>query len=309
MSPSALRKQTEIYPHSDCLWMQAGVVRKKRCLTDYNCPECHFDRILRRIADRNMKILKDGGSPEGKKGKIIHWKDRMKALPPVKRACVHHMKGRIKFRICTNGYRCESCDFDQLFYDQYSVHAVINPVDLKDIKGFKIPRGYYVHRGHAWARIEEGLRVRVGADDFALRLLGPLDSIEAPLIGKEVQQGEKGINLFRGKNRAGLLSPVSGVVTSINPMLRERGELANDDPYSEGWIMMVEPYRLRYELKNLMLDDETDLFINGQVEKLYQTIEGVSGPLVVDGGTPGNDIYGSMPELGWAKLVKTFLCN
>jgi glycine cleavage system H lipoate-binding protein len=196
-----------------------------------------------------------------------------------------------------------------MFFDQYSVHAFVSPIDMIDIKGFKIPQGYYLHRGHAWARIEEEHQVRIGVDDFALRLLGPLDRINAPLIGKEVKQDEKEIFLFRGENMAELLSPLSGVVTSINPILRERGTLANEDPYSEGWVMMIEPYRLRKELKELMLDNESGLFMDGQIEKLYESIEDIYGPIAADGGYLGFDIYGNMPELGWDRLKKTFLTD
>jgi glycine cleavage system H lipoate-binding protein len=59
-----------------------------------------------------------------------------------------------------------------------------------DIKGFRIPQGYYLHSGHTWIKVEESSTVRVGIDEFAQRLLGPFDRIEAPLLGKEVKQGK-----------------------------------------------------------------------------------------------------------------------
>ena len=146
-----------------CIWMQAGVVPRKYCDIDYQCPECRFDRVLSHAAYENLMLKQTDRLTEGKRGKIVFWKDRLKSLPISKRPCIHNMKGRIDFRSCTNEYRCGNCDFNQYFQDQYAVHAAVNPVDILDIRGFKIPQGYYFHRGHTWVKIEEGSSVRVGA--------------------------------------------------------------------------------------------------------------------------------------------------
>ena len=287
--------------------MQADVVSRKFCKQDYNCPECHYDRVMLGIALENKELKLEGIIPKGKRGRIISWQDKLRARALSKRPCIHHMKGRIEFRLCHNEYRCGNCDFGQFFDDQYSVHAVVRPVDELDIKGFKIPQGYYFHHGHTWVKIEEGSSVRVGIDDFALRLLGPFDRIEAPLMGREVKQGRADISLTRGENLAKVLSPISGVVTSINPNLREEGHLANQNPYSEGWVMIVQPTMLRRDLKNLMIHNETGDFMEKQVDRLYQEIEEVAGPLATDGGLLGDDIYGNMPQFDWKRLTKIFL--
>ncbi|MDB9823318.1 glycine cleavage system protein H [Deltaproteobacteria bacterium] len=293
--------------HPDCIWMQADVVSRKSCQMDYNCPECRFDRAMRHVAHENDMLKKKGKALAGKRGTIVLWKEKLTSLPIAKRPCVHHMKGRIEFRICTNEYRCGKCDFDQYFHDQYSVHAVVNPVNVLETKGFRIPQGYYFHRGHTWVKIEEKSSVRVGVDDFALRMMGPLNRIEAPLMGKEVKQGRADISLFRGEHQAKLLSPISGVVTDINVSLRDHGSLANDDPYAEGWVMRVQPDNLRQDLNGLMINRETEDFIGDQVEHLYRVIEEVAGPLAADGGNLGRDIFGGMPQLGWERLIHTFL--
>jgi glycine cleavage system H lipoate-binding protein len=217
------------------------------------------------------------------------------------------MRGHISYRACTHDYRCPNCDFDQYFHDQYVVHAVVRPVHVLNVKGFKIPQGYYLHPGHTWIKVEESSTVRMGIDEFALRLLGPFDRIEIPLMGKEVQQGRKDIHVVRGEHKAGFISPVSGVVTAVNPKLREKGEVTNQDPYSEGWVMSLHSRTLRQDLKKLMIHTESAEFMKGEVAHLYQVIEETAGPLAADGGQLGDDIYGHMPELGWERLVKTFI--
>jgi glycine cleavage system H lipoate-binding protein len=204
-------------------------------------------------------------------------------------------------------YRCVDCEFDQYFQDLYIVHAVVTPVEVPEVIGFKVPQGYYFHRGHTWVKVEEASTVRVGLDDFALRVFGPLDRIEAPLMGKEVRRDRADISIHRGPHGAGVFSPVDGVVTDVNVKLREEGRLANEDPYSGGWIMRVHCNHLRKDLKKLMIDHESLAFAAAQAERLYETIEELGGGLSADGGFLGCDIYGSMPQLGWKRLAKRFL--
>lgn len=290
-----------------CIWMQAGVVRRKYCEIDFHCEACRFDRAMRRTARENNQLRQQGGIPQGKSGRIVYWKDRLRDLPAWKQPCLHHMKGRIEFRACTHDYQCGNCEFDQYFSDQYTVHAVVRPVDVLDVKGFKLPHGYYLHRGHTWVKIEEGSTVRIGLDDFALRLLGPLDRVEAPLMGKQVEQDRDDILLSRSSNTARVQSPISGVVTDINPELREKGKLANDDPYTSGWVMRLHSDNLRRDLKNLMIGDQASQYLDGEIDRLYEVIEEEAGPLAADGGYLGDDIFGNLPQTSWQKLTRLFL--
>jgi len=287
--------------------MQAGVVSEKRCESDYQCPSCRFDRVMRHVADENRRARESAGPPAGRREKIVSWKEKFMEKPAWKRPCIHHLKGRIDFRACHNEYRCGKCDFDQYFQDQYTVHAVVQPVHVRELQGFRFPQGFYFHPGHTWVKIEEDSRVRIGLDDFAARLFGPLDRVEAPLMGKEVRQEEACIHIQRESQKAEVRSPVNGVVTAINPILRDDGNLLNRDPYTEGWVMTVHATDLRQDLKGLLIGKETDEFMRKELGRLHHAIEEVAGPFAVDGGLLGNDIYGNMPQLGWKRLTQMFL--
>ncbi len=290
-----------------CLWMQAGIVIQKFCGLDYRCGACKFDRAMKKAARDNELLREQGGIVKGKRQKIALWKDRLRELPASKRPCFHHMKRRIDFRACTNDYHCSDCEFDQYFQDQYTVYAVVKPVGVLDVDGIRFPQGYYLHKGHTWAKIEEGSMIRVGLDDFAFRVFGAPDKIEAPLVGKEVKQNQGDIRLKRGHNRADILSPISGVVTDVNPRFRESARKATGDPYSDGWIMRVHSNTLRQDLKALSLGDETEEMLKQDLHRLYDVIEETAGPLAADGGQLVHDIFGMMPEIGWERLTQMFL--
>jgi glycine cleavage system H lipoate-binding protein len=292
---------------SACLWMQAGVVRRKECGLDYQCRECRFDKAMRQAAQRAAQARADGKPLAGNSGKIVFWKDKLNEQPPWRRPCIHHLTRRIHFRACTNEYRCESCEFDQYFQDQFTVHAVVNPVDVLDVRGFKIPQGFYIHPGHTWIKLEEGGEVRVGLDDFALRLLGPFDNFELPLMGKEIGQDRSQFVGKRQNQQARIMSPISGVVTDVNSNIREKPGAASRSPYSGGWMMRVHASDLRGDLKRLMIGAEAADFLNGEVNRLYRLIEEETGPLATDGGDLAEDIFGHLPQLGWDRLTRLFL--
>lgn len=290
-----------------CLWMQAGVVSRRYCTTNFDCMTCRFDRALRRAAETDRRHAAPHMPGRPRRARIIFWKDRLRQLPHGRRPCLHHMKGHIDFKACTHDYRCGNCEFDQFFYDEFRVHTLITPVSLLDIHGVKLPQGLYLHPGHTWIKVEEGGEARIGLDDFARRLLGPPTRIRAPLVGKKLARNRADIQLRRGAYAAGICSPLSGVVTAINPGPRDAGLPVHQNPYSQGWIARVHSDTLRQDLKRLMIGKEAGDFLRKEIDLLYRVIETRIGPLATDGGQLGNDIFGSLPRDQWNRLATHFL--
>jgi hypothetical protein len=116
-----------------------------------------------------------------------------------------------------------------------------------------------------------------------------------------------GWGLRRKENLADVLSPVDGVIAEVNSKVRENPELANREPYGEGWLFMVRTPDIKKTAKKLMTDTEGLEWINGEVKQLEGMIEEVAGPLATDGGYLQEDIYGNLPDLGWKNLTKAFL--
>jgi len=302
-------KQTKTGTPPACLWMQAGVVRKKDCLLAFECDSCRFDRALRRVCRENRQKREQGVNISGHRGSIIFWKDRLRLRPPARRPCIHHMKGQLEFRLCHRDYNCAQCEFDEYFYDLHTVYTVVKPVDFRSISGVKLPRGYYLHKGHTWARLENDNQVRIGLDDFARRVLGPPDRIEIPLLGKTVARGRKDIILHRGSHRAEFASPINGVVTAINTDRLRGGRTGEKSAYSDDWLLVVHSDSLREDLAALMFMDEAEAYMAEEVQTLYRLMEEQSGLMAADGGLLGEDIVGNSPDLPWEDLVSRFFCR
>lgn len=275
-----------------CIWMQAGLVKYKDCNNFYDCTTCKYDF---------------GMSKKVEKGNGISWQDAMRKKPYLNRICRHSLTNRIEQRACAYDYQCATCDFDQFFEDVWTTKNKTVPGEIQQIKGFDVPVGYYFHNGHTWARIESGGYIRIGLDDFSLKLLGRADALELPLIGKEFDQGSVGWGLRRKDNMADVLSPVDGVIVEVNANVREKPEIANHEPYGDGWLFMVRSPDIKGTVKKLMDDTAGLSWISEEVVELEKMVEKVAGPLAADGGYFMEDIYGNLPGLDWRNLTKTFL--
>jgi glycine cleavage system H lipoate-binding protein len=235
------------------------------------------------------------------------WQEAMKLRPDMDRVCRHSLTNRIERRACAYDYQCATCDFDQFFEDVWTTKCTSRPLEIQQVKGFDVPMGYYFHNGHAWARIESGGYIRVGLDDFALKVLGEADALDLPLMGKELDQGKIGWGLKRRDNLADVLSPIDGVIVEVNSEIRERPDKANREPYSGGWLFMVRTPDVKATMGKLMTDQNSLAWMNTEVSNLESMIQDVAGPLAADGGYLASDIYGNLPDIGWNNLTKAFL--
>jgi glycine cleavage system H lipoate-binding protein len=283
-------KKTKIA--NPCLWMQAGAANFKNCNNFYDCTTCKYDQgMLKRVED----------------GKQISWQDAMRKRTDLERVCRHTLTGRISSRLCAYDYQCATCDFDQYFEDVWTLKGKSVPTDMQQVKGFDVPLDFSFHDGHAWARIESGGFIRIGLDDFSMKLFGKTDGFDLPLMGKELDQGKIGWGLKRRDNLADVRSPVGGVIVEVNNKVRENPEVANREPYGDGWLFMVRTPDIKATMSNLMTDTKSLTWMNTEVQQLEDMIEDVAGPLAADGGQLADDIYGNLPQLGWNNLTQRFL--
>jgi glycine cleavage system H protein len=95
-------------------------------------------------------------------------------------------------------------------------------------------------REHEWAR-RKGGTVVVGITDFAQDQLGDVVYVELPDVGDPVKKGESFGVVESTKAVSELFAPLSGKVVEVNDPLSDAPEAVNDDPYEEGWMIVIEP--------------------------------------------------------------------
>lgn len=93
---------------------------------------------------------------------------------------------------------------------------------------------------HEWARVE-GERVRVGITDFAQDALGDVVYVDLPEVGARIEADQPFGEVESTKSVSDVYSPLAGTIVERNPLIDDRPELVNEQPYGEGWLVVLAP--------------------------------------------------------------------
>lgn len=175
--------------------------------------------------------------------------------------------------------------------------------------GFRVPAALRYHPGHTWLLRERKNVHRVGADEFAAILAGPVDRIELPKPGHWVRQGQKVIALYRGEDKIEMVSPVEGEVVEVNPELANNPHLMREDPYGQGWLMTVFAPDEEGPARNLLPANLLNSWMKDAAEGFFGLQPQLAGATAADGGRPSKDATANLPVAVWRKAAKQFLLS
>lgn len=172
--------------------------------------------------------------------------------------------------------------------------------------GFSIPDGYCFHPGHTWVMREGSENARVGVDSFAANLLGKIDHVEVAGVNRWVRQGQKLVTLKSGGAAYDLVSPVEGVVTSVNKDAIDDPSVIARDPYQNGWLAAVKSPDLAMNQKNLVQGGMVAPWLQNSVTRLNGMVSQLAPTMAADGGSPMAGLLTRVePELR-ERLAKEF---
>jgi len=101
-----------------------------------------------------------------------------------------------------------------------------------------VPSNLLFTKDHEWIKIE-GDEALIGITEYAQSELGEIVYVELPSVGDSVAIEKTFGTVEAVKAVSDLFMPVSGEVLDINPLLEEKPELINEDPYGEGWMIRI----------------------------------------------------------------------
>lgn len=112
------------------------------------------------------------------------------------------------------------------------------------------PEDLLYSREHVWVRVE-GEIATIGITDHAQEKLGEILSLDLPEADSYVEWNEPFGTIESAKGVVELISPVSGVVISVNEDITDDIGVINSDPHDTGWMIVVEMEDLE-ELDDLL---------------------------------------------------------
>lgn len=105
-----------------CIWMQAGIVKKRRCTLGYQCQNvCNFHSSM-------MQKEKFATDP-----RIKPYLEKLTAQSG-RNECRYTLSGEISTRACSQVYRCESCELHQTIQDEVDRQISIKAAQRKKLQ-------------------------------------------------------------------------------------------------------------------------------------------------------------------------------
>ena len=168
-----------------------------------------------------------------------------------------------------------------------------------------VPAGVFISPSHTWISLELNGIARVGIDDFALKILGPIREIELPKEGQIIEKGVPLFSIKKGIHRMSFPSPVSGTIASLNSELESRIEYLQMKPYELGWICTIEPGNLPGDLQSLIIGADAVTWYHKEIDKYSEKLNQLSTG--VDKRESAEEEKKRMEDTAWMVFEQIFL--
>jgi glycine cleavage system H protein len=93
-------------------------------------------------------------------------------------------------------------------------------------------------KDHEWVRVKGDLAT-VGITDHAQKQLGDVVYVELPKVGDRFETTEPFGSVESVKAVSEIYMPVTSSVVEVNESLNDSPEQVNEDPYGDGWMVVV----------------------------------------------------------------------
>ncbi len=177
---------------------------------------------------------------------------------------------------------------------------------MMQFDGFEIPKDYAFHPGHTWLSDEGHQNARIGLDAFAANLIGKIDSIDFAELNRWVRQGQRLCTITHGGRKVELLSPVEGVLTSINHELLKNPDVAINDPYKDGWLCTIKAPELAFNRNNLLRGPIVPAWMHNSAVRVGEMLSQLTPSLAQDGGFPVKGLLFQVSPDAQKQLTKEF---
>ena len=113
---------------------------------------------------------------------------------------------------------------------------------MPTVRGCDLPEDLlYDVENHIWFKELGDGTVRVGMTTVATAMAGRLVAVTPKRVGRSVKAGKSCATIESGKWVGPAKVAAAGEVMEINESLVAKPDTANDDPYGEGWLIVLKP--------------------------------------------------------------------
>ena len=113
---------------------------------------------------------------------------------------------------------------------------------MPTVRGCNMPDNLlYDVENHIWyTELDDGM-VKIGMTAVAAAMAGKLVAVTPKKAGRAVRAGKSCATIESGKWVGPAKSAVAGEIAEVNDAVIAKPDIANDDPYDQGWLVVVKP--------------------------------------------------------------------
>ncbi len=177
-----------------------------------------------------------------------------------------------------------------------------------------IPNGFYFDKSHTWAYMKENGIVKIGLDDFLLRITGPLTHIDMKKTGERIKKGFPAFSIIQNGKKLTINAPISGTVKFKNEDLLKDSSAVYSSPYKNGWIYKIEPSNWIRESKFLIMAEKYKEWLRNEFSRLKEFFAEYTkmkmpeyAHILQDGGALKESILADMDPEVWEDFQTNFI--
>jgi len=179
----------------------------------------------------------------------------------------------------------------------------------------KVPQGLFFSRNHTWAHLEKSGIASIGLDDMMMHITGDVKVENIRQTGEIIKKGDLLAEMRQGAKVLKVFSPVSGEVIKPNTTLLENAEVLTDDPYGEGYLCKVKPFKWVEETNTYYLAENANEWSVKEMDRFRRFLTSVtvkysadsSKIILQDGGEIRDQPLRDMPDKVWDDFQINFL--
>ena len=113
---------------------------------------------------------------------------------------------------------------------------------MANVRGCNLPDDLlYDVENHIWYREVGDGTVKLGMTTVATAMAGQLVAFTPKKAGRSVEAGKSCATVESGKWVGPAKSAAAGAVVEVNEAVVAKPSLANEDPYGQGWLVVLKP--------------------------------------------------------------------
>jgi glycine cleavage system H lipoate-binding protein/ferredoxin len=226
------------------------------------------------------------------------------------RTCRYMRMGLVDFMVCSNGFECWRCEVDQMMEDRFGTHPIfaLKPAKQKEpllMNGFTFHPELYYSEGHTWCKLMDQ-SVKVGLDEMASLLTLKAETLNLPPVGAPVKEKEVLAEISSSGKKAKIFSPLTGIVSAINPDVGENLALVWRDPYRRGWLILLKPDHPE-KISKLLSGPNAKEWYSKQTSNLFNHLVNWASDPSPKGDLLENSSLREILRGNWEKLTKILL--